>query len=74
MFLQEICYQLNETYGNSKGSIVPDRTLAIQQAIHESKEGDWIVITGKGQEKYQQTFHLPTDSDRETVNYIIKQN
>ena len=70
----EVLNQLNETYGNSKGSIVPDRTLAIQQAIHESKEGDWIVITGKGHEKYQQTFHLPTDSDRETVNYIIKQN
>lgn len=47
---------------------------AIKQAIEDSQSGDWVVITGKGHEKYQQNFHLPTDSDRETVNFITKLN
>lgn len=63
--------RLNETCGNSKGSIIPDRTFAIKQAISESEMGDWIVVTGKGHEKYQQQFQLPTTSDRETVDYLI---
>ncbi len=64
---------LHETYGSKKGSIIPDRTLAIKHAIEDSQAGDWIMITGKGHEKYQQKFHLPTASDRETVNFITKQ-
>ncbi|WP_422124608.1 UDP-N-acetylmuramoyl-L-alanyl-D-glutamate--2,6-diaminopimelate ligase [Planococcus sp. X10-3] len=70
--MMEALIHLNKLYGNQKGSVVPDRTLAIQKAIQESEEGDWIVITGKGHEKYQQNFHLPTASDRETVNFITK--
>ncbi|RLQ84937.1 UDP-N-acetylmuramoyl-L-alanyl-D-glutamate--2,6-diaminopimelate ligase [Planomicrobium sp. Y74] len=65
---------LHETFGSEKGKIIPDRTLAIKQAVEDSQSGDWVVITGKGHEKYQQTFHLPTDSDRETVNFITKLN
>lgn len=65
---------LHDAYGSNKGHIVTDRTLAIKQAIEDSQSGDWVVITGKGHEKYQQNFHLPTDSDRETVNFIIKLN
>lgn len=64
--------QLNEGYGNLKGNIIPDRTLAIQKAIDESREGDWIVITGKGHEKYQQSYQLPTTTDRETVDLVIE--
>ena len=32
--------------------------------------GDWILITGKGHQKYQQDFQLPTESDRETIDFI----
>ncbi|MGK7377302.1 UDP-N-acetylmuramoyl-L-alanyl-D-glutamate--2,6-diaminopimelate ligase [Planococcus sp. 1R117A] len=68
----DVLKRLNEVYGNPKGSIVPDRTLAIQQAITDSQPGDWIVITGKGHEKYQQSYQLPTTSDRETVDFAIE--
>ncbi|WP_059104880.1 UDP-N-acetylmuramoyl-L-alanyl-D-glutamate--2,6-diaminopimelate ligase [Shouchella shacheensis] len=61
---------LNTNYGNHKGEIIPDRTLAIKQAMEHSKPNDWIVITGKGHEKYEQDFKLPTTSDMETVKYI----
>lgn len=64
--------RLNETYGNEKGSIIPDRTVAIQKAINESKTGDWVVITGKGHENYQQSYQLPTISDRETIEFVIE--
>ncbi|MBT2571590.1 UDP-N-acetylmuramoyl-L-alanyl-D-glutamate--2,6-diaminopimelate ligase [Planococcus sp. ISL-110] len=63
---------LQDTYGSEKGSIIPDRTLAIKYAIEDSQSGDWIVITGKGHEKYRQNFKLPTASDRETINFITK--
>lgn len=64
--------RLNEIYGNEKGSIVLDRTLAIQKAINESKTGDWVVITGKGHENYQQSYQLPTISDRETIEFVTE--
>lgn len=65
---------LHETCGSKKGKIIPDRTLAIKQAIEDSQSGDWVVITGKGHEMYQQNFQLPTDSDCETVNFLTKSN
>ncbi len=33
--------------------VVPDRRMAIWKAMEEGKEGDMIVIAGKGHEKYQ---------------------
>lgn len=63
---------LNDTYGNDKGCIIPDRTLAIKKAIVESQLGDWILITGKGHEQYQQNYQLPTNSDGDTVHYLTK--
>lgn len=65
---------LNDNYGNEKGRIILDRTLAIKKAIKESQIGDWILITGKGHEKYQQNFQLPTTSDRETIDFISNSN
>ncbi|MDN7240765.1 UDP-N-acetylmuramoyl-L-alanyl-D-glutamate--2,6-diaminopimelate ligase [Planococcus sp. N028] len=62
---------LNDSYGNEKGLIVPDRTLAIKLAMEYSQSNDYIVITGKGHETYQQPFQLSTPSDQETVNYIL---
>ncbi|QUG42009.1 UDP-N-acetylmuramoyl-L-alanyl-D-glutamate--2,6-diaminopimelate ligase [Psychrobacillus sp. INOP01] len=50
--------------------IIPDRTLAIQYAWEKAKNNDFIVITGKGIENYQQSFSLPTASDIHTLNYL----
>ncbi|WP_088007018.1 UDP-N-acetylmuramoyl-L-alanyl-D-glutamate--2,6-diaminopimelate ligase [Indiicoccus explosivorum] len=61
---------LNNEFGNEKGMIIPDRSLAIQRALEISNAGDWIVITGKGHESYKQRFQLGTNSDRETVRSI----
>lgn len=68
----ETLTRLNDTYGNHKGCIILDRTLAIQKAIRESQEGDWILITGKGHEKYQQSYQLPSTTDRATVKLVIE--
>lgn len=63
---------IHNTIGNHKGLVIPDRTLAIQQAMETSQNGDWIIITGKGHEAYQQAFSLPTKSDKETVTYLTE--
>ncbi|MBD1380745.1 UDP-N-acetylmuramoyl-L-alanyl-D-glutamate--2,6-diaminopimelate ligase [Metabacillus arenae] len=57
--------------GNQKGEIVSDRTLAIKKAWNEAKEGDWIFITGKGLEKYEELYTLKTENDRQTVELLI---
>lgn len=64
---------LNRSFGNEKGSIVADRTLAIKRAIEISNPGDWIIITGKGHEEYKQNYYLPTKSDKETVTFLHDQ-
>ncbi|WP_282019743.1 UDP-N-acetylmuramoyl-L-alanyl-D-glutamate--2,6-diaminopimelate ligase [Planomicrobium okeanokoites] len=64
--------ELNERYGNKKGLIQMDRTRAIKDAIDSSSEGDWVVITGKGHEKYSHQFELPTESDKETVKFMVE--
>ncbi|WP_047982425.1 MULTISPECIES: UDP-N-acetylmuramoyl-L-alanyl-D-glutamate--2,6-diaminopimelate ligase [Ornithinibacillus] len=61
---------LNHSYGNEKGMIIGDRTMAIKWAIEHSQKGDWIVITGKGHEQYKQSFKLPTYFDTDTVLYV----
>lgn len=63
---------LHYEHGNDKGEVIPDRTTAIQQAITEASEGDWIFITGKGHEQYKQAFELGTCSDMETVLAVIE--
>ncbi|WP_084245425.1 UDP-N-acetylmuramoyl-L-alanyl-D-glutamate--2,6-diaminopimelate ligase [Planomicrobium okeanokoites] len=64
--------ELNERYGNEKGLIQMDRTRAIKDAIDSSSKGDWVVITGKGHEKYSHQFELPTESDKETVKFMVE--
>lgn len=66
--------QLNRSSDNEKSRIITDRTLAIQIAMTESQPGDWIVITGKGHEQYQQHYQLPTNSDRDTIQFLANQN
>lgn len=62
---------LNEQYGNEKGLIIPDRTLAIKGAMEQSQPGDFIIVTGKGHETYQQSYELPAQSDQEAMNYVL---
>jgi UDP-N-acetylmuramoyl-L-alanyl-D-glutamate--2,6-diaminopimelate ligase len=62
--------KLLSDYSAGNGKVIPDRTFAIQEALQAGKEGDWIIITGKGIERYDQKFGLPTISDKETVLYL----
>ena len=57
-------------YGHSQGKIIPDRTLAIKEAVEAADEGDIILVTGKGHELYNQAFQLGTNSDRETAEKL----
>ncbi|MCA0985668.1 UDP-N-acetylmuramoyl-L-alanyl-D-glutamate--2,6-diaminopimelate ligase [Guptibacillus algicola] len=59
-----------EQYGNDKGKVITDRTLAIEEAIKIAETGDCIIITGKGHEKYQQHYHYPANSDEEAAIYF----
>ncbi|AZB44341.1 UDP-N-acetylmuramoyl-L-alanyl-D-glutamate--2,6-diaminopimelate ligase [Bacillus sp. FJAT-42376] len=65
---------LQNQFGNEKGSVMRDRTLAIQHMMSLSTPEDWIVVTGKGAEAYQQTFELPAATDGEAIRYIQGQN
>ncbi|WP_261129382.1 UDP-N-acetylmuramoyl-L-alanyl-D-glutamate--2,6-diaminopimelate ligase [Bacillus sp. Marseille-Q3570] len=66
--------KLRETVGSKKGIIIPDRTEAIKYALEVTGARDWVVITGKGHETYQQTYSLPTESDLETIEFLINQS
>ncbi|MCM3390389.1 hypothetical protein M3649_20050 [Ureibacillus chungkukjangi] len=66
----EALKNINSLYGKNQGIVIPDRTNAIIRAIENSSHDDWIIITGKGHENYNQKFYLPTKSDEETVLYI----
>ncbi|MBT2606637.1 UDP-N-acetylmuramoyl-L-alanyl-D-glutamate--2,6-diaminopimelate ligase [Bacillus sp. ISL-53] len=62
--------KLLSDYSAGNGKVIPDRTFSIQEAVQAGKEGDWIIITGKGIERYDQKFGLPTISDKKTVLYL----
>jgi UDP-N-acetylmuramoyl-L-alanyl-D-glutamate--2,6-diaminopimelate ligase len=66
--------KLNDTLGEGKGRIIPDRTLAIQSAWENAEPGEWILITGKGPEEYQTPFELPVSSDREALLFLQQMN
>ncbi len=56
-----------------KCKLVPDRRAAIETALSEAEENDWVVIAGKGHEQYQiikSVFH-PFD-DRKVALEILK--
>lgn len=55
-----------------KITVLPDRYRAIQEAIRQAREGDTVVIAGKGHEDYQifadRTIHF---DDREVAREIL---
>lgn len=63
---------LNKEYGDGKGEVIADRTLAIRKAWAEAKGNDWIFITGKGPEAYQKAFVLPAKNDLETLKLLLE--
>ena len=71
--LEEMEHQLHDlqkTFGGSNGTVIMDRTLAIQYVWGVVEDGDWVFISGKGPEHYKQNFHLPATSDRETIEFL----
>jgi len=67
---QEYLGYRESSAGLNKVDVIMDRTLAIQTAVAEAQAGDWILLTGKGHEKYKTAHALPTSSDKETVLYL----
>lgn len=70
MMKQEYAAYQHKFAGMHKVDVMMDRTLAIQAAVNEAREGDWILVTGKGHEKYKTAYALPTSSDKETVLFL----
>ncbi|WP_102336305.1 UDP-N-acetylmuramoyl-L-alanyl-D-glutamate--2,6-diaminopimelate ligase [Salimicrobium jeotgali] len=70
--MEKTLYEIQRRYGRGNGEVIPDRTLAIEEALRRSGEKDWVVITGKGEESYQQEYHYPAPTDSETVFYLEK--
>ena len=52
--------------------VIPDRQEAIDYAVENAREGDVILVLGKGHEEYQEVngvrYHF---SDREAVNKAL---
>lgn len=51
--------------------VIIDRTVAIELAMLNAEEDEWILITGMGPEAYDITFQLKTKDDIETVTRIL---
>ena len=68
---EEMANILHNLNASKKGVVILDRTKAIEYACRHSNAGDWILITGKGDEKYHLSYALPTSSDKETVEYVV---
>lgn len=67
--MEQVLYTLSDG-----GYVISDRTLAIKEVLEHTHKGDWVCITGKGAEDYQQKFRLPTASDKETVQFLFRQS
>ncbi|HOK66326.1 MAG TPA: UDP-N-acetylmuramoyl-L-alanyl-D-glutamate--2,6-diaminopimelate ligase [Anaerohalosphaeraceae bacterium] len=51
--IQDIVKGFTDSFRTQSVVIEPDRRKAIRLAIHEAKEGDIVLIAGKGHENYQ---------------------
>ena len=70
--LAEMKMLANESGGN-KCVIIEDRTKAIEYAWQLARKGDQVAITGKGR-RYQQTFALPSNTDPDTIQYLLNKS
>lgn len=62
--------KLSLQFGQNKGNVIADRTIAIQTAWQKAQDGEWIFITGKGPEEYETEFTLPFSSDMEVLTHL----
>ncbi len=70
--IEDIKVGINKTDG--KYVVIPDRTDAIRYCIENARDGDIIVLAGKGHESYQDKNGKKTHYDeREVVAEIIKE-
>ncbi|WP_409291919.1 UDP-N-acetylmuramoyl-L-alanyl-D-glutamate--2,6-diaminopimelate ligase [Peribacillus sp. SCS-37] len=51
--------------------IIADRTLAIEEAWGQVEEGDVVLLSGKGPERYKEKYWLPAESDRGVLEYLL---
>ena len=57
---------------SKKYVIVQDRAQAIQYAIERAKQGDVILVSGKGNEKYQDVLGIKKPyNDNDTIMEIL---
>lgn len=68
---KQMMQELESLGPRDKCVIIPDRTEAIKYAWELSQQNDWVIITGKGNEHYQQTYSMPTSSDLQTLKYLL---
>ena len=58
--------------GREGVSVQPDRRLAVREALAALKEGDYLVIAGKGHEDYQEINHVKYPmTDKELLEEAI---
>jgi len=71
----EIIDQIKKGFERDNYSIFPERAEAIHQALSIAKDGDIVLIAGKGHEDYQifgnQKIHF---DDREVAREWLSQN
>ncbi|WP_078392913.1 UDP-N-acetylmuramoyl-L-alanyl-D-glutamate--2,6-diaminopimelate ligase [Shouchella patagoniensis] len=58
----------------NQGKVILDRVEAIDYAWHMAEKDDWVFITGKGNEPYQQEYSSPAISDRDTLNSLLAED
>jgi UDP-N-acetylmuramoyl-L-alanyl-D-glutamate--2,6-diaminopimelate ligase len=63
LILDQVLSGVPKGADNPKVTVEPDRHVAIRRALDDAREGDVIVIAGKGHEKYQEVAgkRLPLD-------------
>ena len=69
--IEDIKTGINKTSG--KYTVIPDRKEAIKYCIENAKEGDVIILAGKGHEDYQEIkgVKYPLD-EREVVRQVLE--
>jgi len=55
--MEAVAEGVKDAHGNHKMKIIPDRRDAIRHAISAAREGDTVIITGKGSETFIRVAH-----------------